>query len=123
MSSTVQSIPDGCTGELDADELVHNAETCQRHENVPHRIATFAANLARQHGWPVEELLRSAITCAAGYVPEEASDLHVYLVRSENGVRGWHAEDAAHAREQHTEAFGDEPGETVLGVRKANGLS
>jgi hypothetical protein len=121
MSSTSPSIPEGCTGELDAGLLVHDSETCPQHEGAPHEIAQFAATLARQYRLPVAELLQSALDCSAEYEPGRQQPLSVYIVRSENGEREWHAESTAHAREQHDEAFGDEPGETILGVRKARG--
>jgi hypothetical protein len=121
MSSTSHGIPEGCTGELDAGVLVHNDKTCPQHERLPHQIATFAANLARQHGLPVGELLQAALHRSGDYEPDSKQQLSVYVVRSENGERRWQAESTEHAREQHDEAFGEEPGETVLGVRKARG--
>ncbi|ORW08470.1 hypothetical protein DQP56_00975 [Mycolicibacter senuensis] len=36
-----------------------------------------------------------------------------YLVTSDLGTRGWMADDEEHAREQHLDAFPDEP---ILGV-------
>jgi hypothetical protein len=40
-----------------------------------------------------------------------------YVVRTQNGERTWFADDAEHAREQHLDAFGGEPGEDILEVR------
>lgn len=51
--------------------------------------------------------------------PPTYAGLTRYLVRSENGEREWHAEDAVHAREQHDDAFAGEPGETLIAVTLA----
>lgn len=40
-------------------------------------------------------------------------EMRIYVVTSELGERRWHAEDADHAREQHDDAFPDEP---ILGT-------
>ena len=44
--------------------------------------------------------------------------LHIYVVRTANGEREWHAEDTQHAREQHDDAFAGEPGETIIAIRR-----
>lgn len=43
--------------------------------------------------------------------------LQNYIVVTDNGERDWQAEDADHARDQHEDAFADEPGETIISVR------
>lgn len=40
----------------------------------------------------------------------------LYTVRTVNGDRQWQADSAQHAREQHTEAFAGQPGETIQEV-------
>lgn len=40
--------------------------------------------------------------------------LRIFEVQTFNGVRDWYADDAAHALEQHDEAFGGDPGEIVI---------
>lgn len=40
----------------------------------------------------------------------------VYVVVTDFGEREWHADDYAHAREQHTDAFGMEVDEQILDV-------
>lgn len=48
------------------------------------------------------------------YDPFDRSHLaHAYRIVTKNGERNWTAEDAEHARRQHEEAFGGEPGETI----------
>jgi hypothetical protein len=50
---------------------------------------------------------------ARTHKPSSTSLTRVYTVRTANGDRDWHADNARHAREQHDEAFGGEPGETI----------
>ena len=45
--------------------------------------------------------------------------LRDYVITSPAGERTWQAEDAAHAREQHLDAFPDDPDEKILSVRLA----
>ena len=39
----------------------------------------------------------------------DGKPLQHYTVATAHGVRVWHAESACHAREQHQDAFPDEP--------------
>jgi hypothetical protein len=122
------SVPDGCNGEIQRGALVHSNGTCIRHNSLPYRLAAFAATLADEYGWPADELLQSAVpyskeaetshqTHSNGREAPSGA-LHLYVVRTANGERQWHAEDANHAREQHTEAHGGQPGEAITGVRR-----
>jgi hypothetical protein len=44
--------------------------------------------------------------------------LQNYTVLTANGERTWQSEDACHAREQHEDAFANEPGEKIISVRR-----
>jgi hypothetical protein len=45
------------------------------------------------------------------------TNLVTYAIVSPMGVRRWEAEDEAHAREQHEDAFGtDDPDERILSI-------
>jgi hypothetical protein len=46
--------------------------------------------------------------------------MKTYIVTSDLGERVWDADDVEHAREQHLDAFPDEP---VLGTREATDLT
>jgi hypothetical protein len=122
-SGTPATVPDGCTGAIVDGVLVHNNATCIRHHGLPYRLAAFAATLADEYGWPVDELLQSAIPYSreaeASHRRLGPSELHVYVVRSCNGEREWQAVDEQHAREQHEDAFAGEPGEAIIAVRRA----
>jgi hypothetical protein len=73
---------------------------------------------------------RATVFCHLGAVGDPTGDVvqhaydpfdpeqltRTYAVVSENGERNWIAEDAEHARRQHEEAFGSEPGETITDV-------
>jgi hypothetical protein len=119
---THATVPDGCNGELADGVLVHSSGTCIRHQSLPYRLAAFAATLADEYGWPVDELLQSAIPYSReaeiAHQSRVSRRLHVYVVRSANGEREWQAEDEQHAREQHEEAFAGEPGEAITAVRR-----
>jgi hypothetical protein len=43
---------------------------------------------------------------------------HNWISRSLNGEREWTADDEDHVREQHNNAFGDDPDEKILDVRR-----
>jgi hypothetical protein len=43
---------------------------------------------------------------------------HPYIVTTSMGDRRWVADDADHAREQHEDAFGDDPSEAILEIRR-----
>jgi hypothetical protein len=131
---THPTVPDGCNGHFADGVLVHNSGTCIRHQSLPYRLAAFAATLAAEYGWPVDELLQSAIPYseeaeASHQTPagetgrrgggDASRGLHPYIVRTANGEREWQAEDKQHAREQHNEAFGGQPGEAITAIRRA----
>jgi len=62
-----------------------------------------------------QELLNAAISevdweeVAKHFQDEAEESGDTYSVRTEEGTREWTADDAAHAREQHTDAFPEEP--------------
>jgi hypothetical protein len=45
--------------------------------------------------------------------------LQPFYVTTAFGTRTWQAEDAEHAREQHENAFGEQPDETILCITGA----
>ncbi|MGH2903568.1 MAG: hypothetical protein ACRDK7_08305 [Solirubrobacteraceae bacterium] len=47
--------------------------------------------------------------------------LQNHTVVTANGERTWQAEDACHAREQHEDAFADQPGEKIISLRRESG--
>lgn len=58
------------------------------------------------------------------YDPFPATTLDCYTVRTvNNGERQWQAESPMHAREQHVDAFGGQPGEEILAVLYGNPAS
>jgi len=62
-------------------------------------------------GDPTEDVLQHT------YDPFDTVQLtRVYTVVTANGERNWTADNSGHAREQHEEAFGSEPGETITDV-------
>ncbi|HEY3830183.1 MAG TPA: hypothetical protein VGL57_13400 [Solirubrobacteraceae bacterium] len=62
-------------------------------------------------GDPTEDVVQHA------YDPFDPDQLaRVYTVLTANGERNWTADDPEHARRQHEESFGGEPGETIEDV-------
>ncbi len=61
-----------------------------------------------------ENLRKRIGETASAPVTSGGTSLQTYVITSEPGERRWQAEDADHAREQHEDAFPDEP---LLSVR------
>ncbi len=50
------------------------------------------------------------------YLPAPPAGLRDFVITTANGERNWLADDEAHAREQHADAFGGDPGEDIVSV-------
>ena len=80
------------------------------------------ADLHRLSAGDRDRSKRSHATMKSGAPRKQKDRTHLlrdYVITSPLGKRTWQAEDAAHAREQHLDAFPDDPDERILSVRLA----
>lgn len=86
-------------------------------EDPEHWAEDWATKLEVDYGDAVE----AVAAILAANIAEEApsSDQVTFIVTTANGERTWLANDAAHAREQHAEAFDGHEGEDILSVRRS----